>query len=148
MDLEGIFGLFGFSEENNKKKLKELEALKDTPRFKLGMFHKLVMNSLIFKKQTLKFFSKSSPKLDLDDIDTAGEFMVYTRAYYWIQDFKIRSKEWKLALKEYYSDEEFLCSLKLTINYFESTEEYEKCAFLKKIQDLVIKNINTNKNEI
>ncbi len=43
MDLEGIFGLFGFSEENNKKKLKELEALKDTPRFKLGMFHKLVM---------------------------------------------------------------------------------------------------------
>jgi hypothetical protein len=79
-------------------------------------------------------------------MDDAGEFITYNRAFYWIQDFKFRSKEWKSVLKEYYSNEEFLCSLKLAINYFESTEEYERCAFLKKIQDLVIDNINKDKN--
>jgi hypothetical protein len=29
----------------------------------------------------------------------------------------------------------------LSISYFESTEEYEKCAHLKKIQDFVQKNL-------
>jgi hypothetical protein len=40
-----------------------------------------------------------------------------------------------------YSNEEFLCAVKLSINYFEGVEEYEKCAHLKKIQDFVEKNL-------
>ena len=60
--------------------------------------------------------------------------------YFWIKDFKFRSKEWKEALVKY-SDEDFLKMIKLTINYFEDFEEYEKCAHLKKIQDLVEKNL-------
>ena len=75
-------------------------------------------------------------KLSLE-ID-AGEYMMYTRAYYWIQSCKVRNKEWKIALSNYASDE-FLVAVKLSINYFESTEEYEKCAFLKKIQDFIEK---------
>ena len=38
-------------------------------------------------------------------------------------------------------NEEFLISIRLSISYFESTEEYEKCAHLKKIQDFVEKNL-------
>ena len=145
MSLNGIFALFGFPEgedrDDEREKLeKDFRAYKETPHFKLGMFHKLIMNGTLFKKQILKFFSKSDPELDTNGIDDAGEYMMYTRAYYWIQDCKIRSKFWNTALKEY-SNDEFLCSIKLSIHYFESIEEYEKCAHLKKIQDFVEKNL-------
>ena len=143
MSLDSVFDLFGFSDDNDEsKKIKaELEVFKKSPTFKLGMFKKMILNGVIFKKQVLKFFAKSTPELDVKGIDDAGEFMVYSRAYYWIKEFKFRSKEWKTAL-EGYSDEEFLCAVKLTIHYFESVEEYEKCALLKKIQDMVMVNIN------
>jgi len=145
MSLNGVFALFGFPEgedrDDEREKLeKDFRAYKETPHFKLGMFHKLIMNGTLFKKQILKFFSKSDPELDTNGIDDAGEYMMYTRAYYWVQDCKIRSKFWNTALKEY-SNDEFLCSIKLSIHYFESIEEYEKCAHLKKIQDFVEKNL-------
>lgn len=142
MSLTSIFALFGFPEEdkNGKKLEKELLAYKETPHFKLGMFHKLITNGLMFKKQILKFFAKSDPEMETGDLDGAGEYMMYTRSYYWVQDFKPRSKFWKEAVKDY-SHEEFLCSVKLAIHYFESVEEYEKCAHLKKLQDLVEKNL-------
>jgi hypothetical protein len=142
MALSGIFALFGFPEDSKEdKKLKgEFLAYKETPHFKLGMFFKLVMNGTTFKKQVLDFFSKSDADLDLKGVDDAGEFMMYTRAYFWIEGFKFRSKIWKEDLKRY-SNEEFLVALKLSMHYFESTEEYEKCAHLKKIQVLVEKNL-------
>jgi hypothetical protein len=98
------------------------------------------MNGHLFSKQVTKFFAKADPSLDVKGIDQAGEYMMFTRAWFWIEQVKIRSKVWKDALKQY-SNEEFLISLRLSISYFESTEEYEKCAHLKKIQDFVQKNL-------
>jgi hypothetical protein len=98
------------------------------------------MNGQTFKKQVLNFFSKADPSLDMEGIDDAGEFMMFTRAYFWIEEFKFRSKVWKEDLKKHSTDE-FLVAVKLSINYFEGTEEYEKCAHLKKIQVLVEKNL-------
>ena len=144
MGLDSIFALFGFNEGDNKdlKKMKaDLEVYKETPHFRVGMFVKMIMNGNVFKKQVVNFFSKSDPELDLKGMDEAGEYMMYSRAYFWIQECKLRSKEWKLAL-ENYSDEDFLCAVKLTIHYFESIEEFEKCALLKKIQDIIIDNID------
>jgi len=142
MSIDGIFAMFGFPEDGTSKEtgklLEDISEYKDSPHFKLGMFKKLIMNGTVFKKQVLKFFSKSDPELDMKGVDDAGEYMMYTRAYYWIQSCKVRNKEWKLALSNYASDE-LLVAVKLSINYFESTEEYEKCAFLKKIQDFIEK---------
>jgi hypothetical protein len=143
MALDNIFALFGFpdKEDEDRKKLEaELDVFKETPHFKLGMFHKLIMNGSLFSKQVVKFFAKSDPELDVKGIDMAGEYMMYTRAWFWIEQVRIRKKEWKEALKQYAS-EEFVISIKLSINYFEGTEEYEKCAHLKKIQDFVEKSL-------
>ena len=143
MALDNIFSLFGFpdkDDEDRKKLEAELDVFKETPHFKLGMFHKLIMNGSLFSKQVVKFFAKSDPELDVKGIDMAGEYMMYTRAWFWIEQVKLRKKEWKEALKQYAS-EEFIISIKLSINYFESTEEYEKCAHLKKIQDFVEKSL-------
>jgi hypothetical protein len=145
MGLNSIFALFGFPEgdkgpEETRKMKAEIDAYKKSPHFKLGMFYKLIMNGTAFKKQVLNFFSRSDSALDMEGIDEAGEFMMFTRAYFWVEGFKFKSKLWKEDLK-HYSHEEFLVALKLSIHYFESTEEYEKCAHLKKIQVLVEKNI-------
>jgi len=141
MALDNIFSLFGFPDKDNedRKKLEaDLDVFKETPHFKLGMFHKLIMNGSLFSKQVIKFFAKADPGLDIKGIDQAGEYMMFIRAWFWIEQVKLRKKEWKEALKQYAS-EEFVISIKLSINYFESTEEYEKCAHLKKIQDFVEK---------
>jgi hypothetical protein len=143
MALDNIFTLFGFpgkDDEERKKLEAELDIFKETPHFKLGMFHKLIMNGSLFSKQVIKFFAKADPGLDIKGIDQAGEYMMFIRAWFWIEQVKLRKKEWKEALKQYAS-EEFVISIKLSINYFESTEEYEKCAHLKKIQDFVEKNL-------
>jgi len=149
MSLNGIFALFGFPEDNKnreeiKKMKEELNAYKETPYFKLGMFYKLIMNGQAFKKQVLSFFSKSDPSLDVNGIDDAGEFMMFTRAYFWIEGFKFKSKIWREDLKKY-STEEFLVAINLSIHYFVSTEEYEKCAHLQKILLLVEKNLKEQK---
>jgi hypothetical protein len=143
MGLDSIFALFGFSEEDDKdlNKMKvDLEVYKETPHFRVGMFVKMIMNGNIFKKQVVKFFAKSDPELDMKGMDEAGEYMMYNRAYFWIQECKIRNKEWKIALQNN-SGENLLCAVKLSIHYFESTEEYEKCAHLKKIQDFIEKSL-------
>jgi hypothetical protein len=143
MALDNIFSLFGFpdkDDEDIKKIEAELDVFKETPHFKLGMFHKLIMNGSLFSKQVVKFFAKADPGLDVKGIDQAGEYMMFTRAWFWIEQVQIRKKEWKEALKQYAS-EEFAISIKLSINYFESTEEYEKCAHLKKIQDFIEKSL-------
>ena len=62
MALDNIFALFGFpdKEDEDRKKLEaELDVFKETPHFKLGMFHKLIMNGSLFSKQVIKFFSKA-----------------------------------------------------------------------------------------
>jgi hypothetical protein len=143
MALDNIFSLFGFpdkDDEDRKKIEAELDVFKETPHFKLGMFHKLIMNGSLFSKQVVKFFAKADPGLDVKGIDQAGEYMMFTRAWFWIEQVQIKKKEWKEALKQYAS-EEFAISIKLSINYFESTEEYEKCAHLKKIQDFIEKSL-------
>jgi hypothetical protein len=143
MAIKNVFALFGFPDEDDPERVKleaDLEDYKESPHFKLGMFHKLIMNGHLFSKQVTKFLSKSDPELDIKGIDQAGEYMMYTRAWYWIEQVQIRKKVWKDALKQY-ANEEFLTSCRLSISYFEGTEEYEKCAHLKKISDFVEKNL-------
>ncbi len=144
MNLTGVFALFGFPEDNGDDKWeqqkKELEDFKKTAYFKIGMFKKLIRNGTLFKSQVVRFLSNSDASLDIKGIDEAGEYMMFTRAYFWIEKCKFRSKEWKEAFYNH-SDEEFIEILKLSIQYFEASEEYEKCAHLKKIQDIVEKNL-------
>jgi len=138
MDIDNIFGLFGF-EKNSKREIQDdLDAFKDTPIFKVGMFKKLIWNGVNFRKQLIQFLKKTDSKHDIVDegLNEAGDYMMYTRAYYWIKDCNIKDKEWKKALVNYI-DEEFVLCFKLCIKYYEELEEYEKCAFLKSIQDYI-----------
>ena len=142
MNLGGIFALFGFSGDENEDKdiKKELEEFKNTPHFKIGMFTKMILNGMNFKKQIVGFFSKADKDLDIMGVDEAGDFMMYNRAWYWISECNVRKKIWKEALIKAATPELVNC-LKAIIKYFEDIEEYEKCSSLIKIQIFVEKEI-------
>jgi hypothetical protein len=65
----------------------------------------------------------SNPPLNEGLVKGTGTFLP------WVTELKI------------ISDENFLMAIKLSIHYFEEYEEFEKCAFLKKIQNVVEENL-------
>jgi len=109
------------------------------------MFKKMIWNGRVFRDQVLDFLKKAEIDMEIgNDLDEAGDYMMHTRAYYWIQDCNLQDKEWKKALN-HYIDDEFVVCFKLCIKYFEEIEEFEKCAFLKKIQTYIEKQEILNK---
>ena len=124
MSLKGLFGLFGMPEDDGdddkiRRELDEsLDVFKDTPYFKVGMFCKMINNGSNFTKQLLNFFKTSDDHIDMSGVDEASEIMMYNRALSWIQDCDLKKDEWKLA-------------------FHDKIEEYETCAFLKKIQNCI-----------
>ena len=138
MDINKSFGLF--NAEGGENINENLEDFKKTPYFKIGMFKKLIMNGMSFKIKVVGFFSRADEDFDVSEIDLAGEFMIYTRAWFWIEQLDWDDEEWVSDIKRY-SDEDLLVATKLAIHYFEEQEEYEKCAFLKKLQDFVQENL-------
>ena len=97
-----------------------------------------------WKNSVVSMFSKADVEFDVKDIDSVGDMMLYTRAWYWISQFDFDDKECLNDLKlfldkdsETYNSSDLFISLMRTIKYFEKTEEFEKCAFLVKIRDLL-----------
>jgi hypothetical protein len=102
----------------------------------IGMFKKLIANYEIFTKQIIMFFRMSDQDLDIDDIERASSYIVYTRAYDNLSKINPENLIHIEALK-IYSDKPFKITLKKALDYYENIEEYEKCVFLKKIQDII-----------
>jgi hypothetical protein len=143
MDANKIFGLFGGEDENPKPDFDHendlsylLEDYKNHPLFWVGMFKKLINNHKNFNKKIISFFSKMDEELDLYDVEQAGEFVVYNRAWFWISKIDIQVSSHQKALL-HYSDKHLLIYIKFAISYFEEFEEYEKCAQLVKIQNFL-----------
>ena len=103
------------------------------------MFYKMIWNGNNFRDQIFSFFGNSNLEKDFTlGLDEASDYIMYTRAYYWIQECNLQDKEWEEALI-YYLDKELINCLKLSIKHYEEIEEFEKCAFLKKIQTFLEK---------
>ena len=134
INLDNIFSLFSSNEELDGVNSEVQIDFSQTPIYWIGMYKKLVLNHINFNKKVLKFFKESNQELDVDDMKDAGEFVVYHRAWHYIQNVDIDNEEHIIAIKKY-TDEYLDTSLKLGISFFEQHEEYEKCALLKQILD-------------
>ena len=134
--LDNIFELFSSNEDlDGKNELVHIDFTQ-TPTYWVGMYKKLVLNHINFNKKVLKFFKEANKELEIEEVKEAGEFVVYNRAWYYIQNVDINIEEHVLAI-ENYADEYLDTSLKLGIHFFEEQEEYEKCAHLKHILDKI-----------
>jgi len=134
--LDNIFELFSSNENvDGENDIVHIDFTQ-TPVYWIGMYKKLVLNHLNFNKKVVQFFKESNHELDVADMENAGEFVVYNRAWYYIQNVDINVEEHVLAIEKY-QDEYLDTALKLGINFFEEQEEYEKCALLKRILDKI-----------
>lgn len=145
MDLNKIFGLFSNEEPKSLKEksqlIDDILDFKEHPLFWVGMFKKLIQNHKLFNKEIIGFFSILDQELDIDDVEQAGEFVVYNKAFSWIGKIDINNKLHQNSILKF-SDDTFLSYLKISILYFEKFEEYEKCAHLKNIQNIVEEFLN------
>ena len=140
MDLDKIFGLFDTPDSDEGKSSQSYEEVidyyKKHPLYWVGMFKKLIYNHNLFNSQLLKFFEKLDEGLDQVDIDRAGEYVVFTKAWDYIKKVNPEDKKHQEALY-HFSDIHLKIALELSINYFQEQEEYEKCAHLKKNLEFV-----------
>ena len=141
MDINKIFGMFegnDFSSLQEKAEATDilLNDYKNHPLFWVGMFKKLIYNHRVFHLQLTKFFGNIDEGLDQIDIDRAGEYVVFTKAWDYIKKIDPENKLHQESLYRF-SDDYLKTALELSINYFQEHEEYEKCAHLKKNLDFV-----------
>ena len=131
IDVNGLFNLFPHSKDEEKSG--EISTnIKITPQYWLGMHKKLILNHINFKKRAINFFSKSELELDIEDVQKAGEFVAYNKAWSYITMIDMND-EYHIDCVVRFGDEVLETSLELAIKYFQELEEYEKCAHLLKI---------------
>jgi hypothetical protein len=103
------------------------------PAFKIGMFKKWVVNIPNAIKFALPDTKKNSEVEDLEDYRTAVKNQIFRKAFEFLEevDFETHKDVIKNNL-----DPLLKKSLEQSMNHFVECEEYEKCATIKKFQDL------------
>jgi hypothetical protein len=140
MNLDNIFN--AFSDNAPLQEKAALIMLQETQAFKLGMFKKIIWNQKDMNAK-LEALKKHMPELveymtiNKNEID---ELITHTRAWVHIKDFNPTSEQ-GIDASRIFSDEHTVAACDLAINFWEEHEEYEKCAHIKKIKDLLKKNL-------
>lgn len=132
--MDDIFSLFSSSERPDVDD-KVLIDFKQTPSYFIGMYKKLILNNLNFNKKIVQFFKESNSDLNSDEMSEAGEWVTYNRAWSYIKKIDLGNEN-HISSLEKHNDEYFETTIKLGIKFFEEEEQYERCALLKKIQDI------------
>jgi hypothetical protein len=134
MNINKIFSLFK-SPEEPEETISQID-LSESPVMWIGMFKKLITNYEVFAKQLIKFLGDTNPDLDVIEIERASGYMVYDKAYNNLIKLD-PTNQMHLDSIKLYSDDVFKKTLDAALIYFENIEEYERCMFLKQIQDIV-----------
>ncbi len=145
MDLNKIFGAFGSSSNSggwdnksfnysNPRTIPTIDE--DHPKYIVRMFWKLIIDHLSHSKQLINFFSTSDPSIESAEVEYAGEVMLYARAYDYIKKIDLKDQYHQKVLKEE-NRKKLVKAYNMSIKFYESEEEYEKCALLKKQLDYI-----------
>jgi hypothetical protein len=132
-----IFELFengGMASANPKSTL--VEKILDSPYNKIGMFTKLIINHFTFHKKLKKFFKEEGTEFNMEKVKEASQYTVFNRAWYYIEQIDVKDKDHIKAIGEF-ECLTFNKALQDSISHFEDREEYERCAHLFKIKEIV-----------
>mgnify|MGYP001469986757 CR=1 FL=1 len=137
IDKDKLFQLFIDGKEITDDKTKEdIREFMNGPFAKIGMFVKLIQNHQVFHKKLEKFLKKEQPNYNVESTKEASEFTVFNRAWTYIKNVNIDDKDHINAIINF-DPKTLLKVLNSSIKFFENYEEYEKCAHLFKIQEIV-----------
>lgn len=147
MDINKIFGAFNSSSKDdgyglnyrgydyaNPRSLPSIDE--NHPRYFIKIFQKLILSYTGYSDKLIDFFASADPEIDAYNVKKAGENMLYNRAYGYITKIDLQDKyHIKIMFEEVNPKLEE--AINKTLFYFESEEEYEKCANLKKYLDFL-----------
>jgi len=136
MNINHIFNLFGGDPKKYTDEPPSTINMADfekTPTYKVVMFKKIILNQHVFQKKLINMFKTPQDDYGMEGMEDMGEYIAHHRAWGYIKDCLIDDEIWQGSLRIQH-DDHLETSVKLSISYFEDTEEYEKCAFLMKIQ--------------
>ncbi len=136
MDINKIFGTFN-SKDEDKASFPSPHFIDDNhPRYFIRLFVKLLTNYPTYMKQTLGVLRHSGTTMDLDELKTAADILLYNKAYECIVQVDVQDKyHIKVLFEE--ADDDLKVSLNKILNFFEKGEGYEKCANIKKYLDFL-----------
>ena len=137
IDKDKIFKLFVDGKEINDEQTKsEIKDFMNGPFAKIGMFVKLIQNHKVFHQKLEKFLKKEQPNYNVESTKEASEFTVFSRAWGYIKNISLDDHNDVNAIINFDS-KVFYQALNDAIFYFQQYEEYEKCAHLYNIQEVV-----------
>lgn len=132
INLENIFSLFS-SKEDLEGKSDSFIDFTENPLYWILMYHKMIKYHPDFKKEELfKLVNTLHGKTNMNEATAASDFITYNRAWGYVSKIDINdNKQWEMIKTSIGYD--VINSLKIGIDYFLQTEEYERCAFLQNI---------------
>jgi hypothetical protein len=142
MNINSIFNLFLQDPSvNSDDENSLLIDFSEHPLYWLGGFNKIMNHHVFFKTYTLKSFKNLPPNFDKEEIEKAGEILMFEKAWGFIKNINI-SNQFHIECINNKSSLEFISNLDVIILFFVNLEDYEKCKFLKDIQDKIKENLN------
>jgi len=139
LNIDKIFSLFPSASKDPNADVDNSLDFNENPLTWVKMFMKIVSNHVVYKNEIIASFTKTEINgLDTNDVEKAGEFIAYNRAWIYLSKLNIKKTSHLDALYAN-TDEGLIKMLKAIGRYFqqEGVEEYEKCAFIKNILDKV-----------
>jgi hypothetical protein len=103
---------------------------------KIGMFTKLILNHFVFHAKLEKFLQQEEPTYNVESTKEASSFVVFNRAWHYIKQVDLDDKETVFSILDF-DPRSLNKALESAIVFFEEGEEYEKCAHLFKIQQIL-----------
>ena len=103
------------------------------PVYVLGMFKKMVLNLESFAIRLINTFPDFNA--DSDNVQEAGEYMVYNRAYNILKELDTSPEQHEFI--QMCADTFTQRALSNTLYYFEGKEEFEKCILIKEVLDQI-----------
>ncbi len=140
MDIDKIFDLFGSADfdtplEKKAKAADDLILIQETPMFWIGMFKKIILNNQVFYHQLKNHLPEELLK-EIAQGDDLANMVTYSRAWFYISKLDLKRRLDIDALTAF-TDNDLLYASEMALRFFEGKEEYEKCAYLKQIQDVI-----------
>ena len=132
MNKEELFKIFE-DEDIDKKSIVQHRNI-----LSVGMFVKIITNHQVFHKKLEAFFKQEVQDYDVNITEQVSRSTVYNRSWFHINQLDITDSLYEDILYKFNYDQLYH-SLTSAIQYFEELEEYEKCAFLHKIQIILEK---------
>ena len=136
MNIKNIFDAFNSENFQNVDETSLLMDFSEHPLFWISGFNKIIDNHLFFTQYTVKTFKNISPDVNIDELEKAGEELMFRKAWDYIKSIDLE-KNFHVECLKNKASRDFVYYLQISIQFFELHEEYEKCALLKNIETTI-----------